>query len=108
MFGWLISTCAGCDFSGNETPSEDQESISPEVLSIWIPPYLPRELQESIYLPGDVIELNNPEITDMRIDVGSDHQISLWIFALVAPFPTITDEVLLQDLKAVFPANLHQ
>ena len=39
------------------------------------------------------------------MDVGADALISQWIFALVAPFSTITDEITLNDLRSFWQGN---
>jgi len=78
----------------------------PEMHGIWLPPYLPAELVSQIHLPASYLEVNQPQNADIRLDVGSDARIATWIYVLVVPFPTVTDEIKTQTLHQFWSGNL--
>jgi hypothetical protein len=73
--------------------------------TIWIAPYLPDQLREGINLPPDFIAVDSPGDGRVNLVVGDQHPISYWVYALVAPYPTITDQVSIQDLKQSWKGN---
>jgi len=73
---------------------------------IWLPPYLPAELVSQIHLPASYMEVNQPQNADIRLDVGSDARVATWIYVLVAPFPTVPDEIKTQTLHQFWSGNL--
>ena len=102
IIGLLATACAPV-----QTPQllEATPTNPPEALSIWLPPYLPEQLTRDLEFPKGIIKASNEQSASLKIDVGSDALISQWIFALVAPFSTITDEVTLNDLQALWKGN---
>ena len=91
----LFSACA----SPTEIPQPTQVVPTPLLKGIWFPPYLPTGLVSQIYLPTTLIKVNDPQKAELRLDVGSDAPVADWVYALVAPFPTVTDQVSLSDLQ---------
>ena len=67
--------------------------------ALWVDPYLPNALVEQLTLPEDFRLADTPENSHVQLDVGEQESISLWIYALVTPFPTITDQVSDRELK---------
>jgi len=66
--------------------------------TLWIAPYLPGQFRETI-TPAERLEIaGSAEGATYQVDVGSVHSISRWVYALVAPFPTIPDGVTSQEL----------
>ncbi len=61
-------------------------------------PYLPAEMLGSIALAPGVIEAGDPGSAAYKLGVGSQTALSQWVYALVAPFPTIPDGVTAQEL----------
>ena len=99
----LASACA---------PAQPIESVptasptkEPEIVSIWLPPYLPQRLTRNLDLPKGIVQAANEQSASVKIDVGADAQISQWVFALVAPFSTITDEISFNDLQSLWQGN---
>lgn len=80
--------------------SSPTEPPPPE--SIWISEAVPETLRTAALDSGLSLQ-GSPEMADVVVDVQSTTNAgtlaSLWIYALVAPFPTITDEVSLDDLR---------
>ncbi len=71
---------------------------------IWLPPYLPQALRESLKLPSGFQLAKQEAGAGLRMDLlpGDESNSIPWVYALVAPFPTITDEVTLQDLQSAW------
>jgi len=51
-----------------------------------------------ISLPSEWGFTSEPGIATLQIKVGDENRISQWVYVLVAPFPTLTDEVSARDL----------
>jgi hypothetical protein len=83
--------------------SQAEPSPSPTQLPIkvWLPTYLPINLRTSIILPaGMSLAASQDDATiTLAINVQQGYPDSLWIYALVAPFPTITDGVTSDQLR---------
>jgi hypothetical protein len=67
--------------------------------SLWVAPYLPEALQGAIHLPPGIVAANSPDGASLRLDVGNDQPVSSWVYALVAPFPTIPESVSFKALQ---------
>jgi hypothetical protein len=77
-------------------PATTQPTSTPsqtKIPSLWISPALPNEFAANIALPEGWTGAANTESANIRLAIGSGHVVSRFIYALVAPFPTITDEV---------------
>lgn len=73
---------------------------------LWISPAVPDELRQVAQTLGLPI-VSDPSQASAKLDVdpapSSDtSRQSLWTYALVAPFPTVTDGVTLDELKAAW------
>jgi poly-gamma-glutamate synthesis protein (capsule biosynthesis protein) len=77
-------------------------TIAPRALKIWLSSALPQGLTNSFQLPVGMEQTSARQEADLRIEPGQDHPLSSWIYALVAPFPTLTDEVTLAALKQLW------
>ena len=82
--------------SGSENPAPTSQGSQP---TLWLAPYLPEPLRASLTLPSQFSLAESPENAFLRLEVGEDHPVSRWVYALVAPFPTIQDGVSIQDLR---------
>ena len=77
--------------------------ISPNApFSLYIQPDLQASILSAIQLPDDLPLTADPATASLSIFVGEDYPISQWIYALVAPFPTLVDGVSVQDLRAAW------
>jgi poly-gamma-glutamate synthesis protein (capsule biosynthesis protein) len=89
--------------------SQPEPSASPtqSPYQIWLAPYLPEEFRSSIAFSDGFILAPTPEEADILVTVG-DQTVPApiqWIYALVAPFPTITDGITTDELKAAWYGN---
>ena len=86
-----------------------QPSASPtrEPYRVWLAPYLPEELRSSITLPDGYTLATTPDDADLALAVGDQKlpATSQWIYALVAPFPTLTDGITSDELRAIWAGN---
>jgi poly-gamma-glutamate synthesis protein (capsule biosynthesis protein) len=55
-------------------------------------------LRNEITLPAEIGLAEQPETANIRLEVSAENPLSHWIYALVAPFPTIPDGVAHEDL----------
>lgn len=70
-------------------------------VTVWISPALPAALLDELNLPAAVVradEENAANLTIGPLSGGGDLQVT-WVYALVAPFPTITDSVSLEEIQ---------
>jgi hypothetical protein len=66
--------------------------------SVWIDPHLPSALVDQIELPANLLPASDPAPADLRISTGAGQPIATWVYALAAPFATISDRVSSRDL----------
>lgn len=89
-----------------QPPSLPTATAMPSVIAVGIPSYAPEELRSTLQLPAE-FEPADEAGADIRLKVLPSSETQgvkapetsvQWIYALVAPFPTVTDEVTLSDL----------
>lgn len=78
----------------------------PQVL--WVAEYVPKAIVT--YIEGQLgedfeIARKKSEAT-LFIDVGSENALAEWVYALVAPFPTIPDGVTVEELRQAWQGKL--
>jgi poly-gamma-glutamate synthesis protein (capsule biosynthesis protein) len=78
--------------SATPASNADQE------IDVWVAPYLPEDLRQALDLPPGFQVVDTPQEGGLRLEVGDDHALTRWVYALVAPFPTIPDGVDGEDL----------
>ena len=76
-----------------------QPEPTPEQTAIWLAPYLPGELLNSVRLAEQAQPSLDAQQAAYWLEPGGDNPISQWVYALVAPFPTIEDGVSFQDVR---------
>jgi len=88
----------------------DLATPTPGVLHLWLSPALPNAfripLLELKNLDGRPIELVK-EVDDgnVRLEPSADVPLSQWVFALVAPFPTLRDGWTMDELLEIWEGN---
>ncbi len=84
------------------TPAITTSPTEP-TFQLWLPGYLPGELSRSIELPPGLSITRQESAANLSLVVldnarqGSKY--APWVYALVAPFPTVEDEFSLNDLR---------
>lgn len=76
-------------------PVQSTSTPAPINNALWVSPAVPDVLHEAAKLAGLPI-VDAPELATQTLDISDSG--SLWIYALVAPFPTVTDGVSSADL----------
>jgi poly-gamma-glutamate synthesis protein (capsule biosynthesis protein) len=77
---------------------------------IWLPQYLPEALRNSISLPEGYVWAAAQNEADLSLSVATLNSVDTipWIYALVAPFPTVTDGIAYTDLQAAWAGKSTQ
>ena len=88
----------------SSTPEPTPLPVDPSQ-TVWINPFLPKGLTNRITLPPELNLVQEPANAALRLSVGEDQPFAQWIYALVAPYPTITDQVSQRDLKQSWQGN---
>lgn len=71
-------------------------------LTLWLDPAVPPALREQIHLPTGLTLTGEPETASLAVLPVTSEGQARWIYALVAAFPTIEDDVRLVDLRAAW------
>jgi poly-gamma-glutamate synthesis protein (capsule biosynthesis protein) len=85
-----------------DTPTSNPNAAA---FSLYIGPSLEQTILPYVQIPDNLSRISNPEVANLKIYVGDDYPISQWIYALVAPFPTVVDGVSIQDIRATWKRN---
>ena len=83
--------------SPTATPTHTPTS---EVVSVYVDPNLPAAFKDSLQLAAAGFVLAESENVTAKLTFGSEDPVSTWIYALVAPFPTVADGINAAELKA--------
>ena len=65
--------------------------------ALWVSPAVPNDLR-LIMQSWDIPFVDDPALAAQKLDVSEATPGALWIYTLVAPFPTLTDDVTSADL----------
>lgn len=79
-----------------------QQVTQPAVQSgdgLWIHPALMTAIGERITVPGGMLLVDDPAQARMQLGFRGNVPVSQWVYALVAPFPTIPDGVTTGQLE---------
>ena len=93
---------------GQDQPTQPpQPTLTPVPASLWISPAVPENLRQFALASG-LPSVETPDAATERLEISNqqsplDNQpASVWIYALVAPFPTLTDDVSLADIQSAW------
>ncbi|MCJ7624190.1 MAG: CapA family protein [Anaerolineaceae bacterium] len=89
---------------------ETETAIVEQFLNIWISSEVPSTLTGMIYVPATFRIVESMGDADIIIEVADeegliDENQSNWVYAVVAPFPTITDGISFEDVKKVWQGD---
>jgi hypothetical protein len=94
-----------------QLPTATQTLPSPEPtrtaqpLAVWIDPRLPGEVQRYIGSLPSLVRVTSKEEALLSLTIDTVKPISSWIYALAAPFATVTDDVSSESLLAFWKTN---
>jgi len=104
----------GLSFSATST-SQPTDTAQPQPtdtptqvpVSLGLAPYLPDQLHAALLLPGGYTMAQSPADAQISLEVTPADSPSAiqWVYALVAPFPTITDGVTADVLRGAWGGN---
>jgi hypothetical protein len=77
-------------------PASSMENLSQ---GVYLAPNIPEVLASAIALPAGYHLVDEPNQAVLQLTAGDQRPVSLWVYALVAPFPTIQDGVNYEDLR---------
>jgi len=101
-------TQAACDLCEGESPgpvatftpaATVAASPTPQPISAWLSPVLPAGLAGVVELAEGIIAAEDAGQATYRLEPGNENPVGQWVYALVAPFPTVTDGVSLAELQ---------
>lgn len=75
------------------------QAPTPSALSLYLAPELPPALAETLSLPSWLSLSAQPQGASLTLVPGGAPALGHWVYALVAPFPTIPDGVSATDLQ---------
>jgi hypothetical protein len=132
--GILFSACAGAppagspaspDGSSNPDPSPTVTSTpflptaypptkepssgatdTPVPPAIWISPALPDSFLSAFVPPPGWRIAADPQDAAVQLHIGGGRPVSSWVYALVAPFPTVADGVAAEDLQRAWSGQI--
>jgi len=109
ILGILLMSCGSRPTSTPGVPTSTpvptvQPSATPTP-TLWVAPYIPAELSQSIVLPEGWGHADTSEAATARLEIGDQTVASRWVYVLVAPFPTIIDDVTSGDVKSAWQGN---
>ena len=94
--------------SSQDQPTQPpQPTLTPVPASLWISPAVPETLRQFALASG-LPAVETPDAATERLEINNqqstiDNQpASVWIYALVAPFPTLTDGVSMADIQSTW------
>jgi len=84
------------------TPETSPQPTEGERVKLWIAPYLPEELTQGLVVPLELEMVQDADASDLQLDVGDENPLTYLIYALVAPFPTVTDGVGFNEIRNIW------
>ena len=73
--------------------------------ALWIAPYLPEAFMAQLNLPAGLVEADSADQAQFTLQAGPQNPLSSWVYALAAPFYTLTDGVTADQLRSLWAAN---
>lgn len=83
-------------------PEPTPTSLPP---AVWIDPRLPEEILLNLADLPAIIQVANKEEALLSFTIDTEETVSSWIYALAAPFATVTDDVSMESLVAFWQKN---
>ena len=88
----------------SQIPSLPAATNTPLPEALWVSPAVPDDLVD-LAKTWDIPFTIDPLIATQKLDIADVPQSTLWVYALVAPFATVTDNVTRQDLLSLWSAS---
>jgi poly-gamma-glutamate synthesis protein (capsule biosynthesis protein) len=98
------------------TPSlPNTPTPTPSTITLWISPAVPEELRDELLalnqVEGRTIEVvSHADSARVRAEPDAETSLATWVYALVAPFPTVDDNLGFETMRTVWigdaPGNI--
>lgn len=89
----------------SEIPPTPEPTSAPIPPSVWIDPRLPEEILQTLADLPSLIRVTNKEEALLSLTIDTEEAISVWIYALAAPFATVTDDISMESLVGFWQKN---
>jgi poly-gamma-glutamate synthesis protein (capsule biosynthesis protein) len=89
------------------TPDLPTPDLAFSPFSLYIDPNLLPSILPTLQIPDGLVVTNDPNAASLKIFIGEEYPVSQWVFALVAPFPTVTEGISAQDLHTAWKGESH-
>ncbi len=94
----------------SETPFQPLPTATatptPTSIQVWLPEWIPTGIASAVQLPAPFVFAKSADPADIHLeireDIASDDADFSWVYALVAPFPTITDGISVDELQQIW------
>lgn len=92
------------------TPFQPEAPTStPEAISIWIAPGVPEALASQVRdlvpaEPASFFTVEDPDSAMVRVEPLPENPLTTWVYAVVAPFPTVEDDLTGDELRQAWGA----
>jgi hypothetical protein len=92
--------------TGTSLPTPVSSPTQPPI-KIWLAAYLPEKMLTSIALPDGYVQAHSQDEADVSLIVDNQGlpSASQWVYAVVAPFPTVPDGVSMDELRAAWTGS---
>ncbi|MGD8603655.1 MAG: CapA family protein [Anaerolineales bacterium] len=120
LAGAVLAACIGPATSSSSQSGEPTltpfqpipASPAPEQVIVWLSPLLPESLAQAVVPMSQIdgtpiLMTSNPGEADVRLEPGASIPLTHWVYALVAPFPTLTDNVTTDQLTQAWANGEH-
>jgi poly-gamma-glutamate synthesis protein (capsule biosynthesis protein) len=118
LLSYLIFTCllTACT-KASPSPTSVLNTLTPEpsptvaqptliTQTIWVDPILQSNLGDQIQPPSDWQLVSDSSQASYLVELNGKNPISNLVFALVSPFPTITDDIASADFKEIWKSDI--
>lgn len=77
-------------------------TVPPQRL-VWIPEWIPEVIVSKIHIADPFVLVENEDQAAIRLGLSYGNEVDFrWVYALVAPFPTLSDAMDIGDLRSIW------
>lgn len=79
---------------------------TPISIQVWLPKWIPTEIANIAELPAPFVFTTSAGPADIQLviqeDIPATEADFIWVYALVAPFPTLTDNISIDEIQQIW------
>jgi len=97
----VFLVASGCETKVYKQTGEVTSPVNRNIqkVGLYVDPDLPEKLSNSVQYPPGFFKAESQETVDFKLAISDVRPVSTWIYALVAPFPTVEDGISLEELR---------